>query len=116
MENHIFNFINAHYLFDNSDDIDTIAQEMPENSVALFWVNDSSTFGSEIRGQIKENVYGYLFVVRPNYEGDGGVRTVYFILVSYTLTGIYLRSHTNINNTGWSPYWKKITMTNIGVE
>ncbi len=81
---------------------------LPSGSVITLWVNDKTTFGTEIRNGIKTaypniNFYGYITMQRTI---DGA--TIYMYARSYENCDMYINRYTTVNSLGWQSQWRKV--------
>lgn len=81
--------------------------KLPAGSLLEFWINNNTTYGSEISEAIQHvsgNVfYGYCFIYRTL---DG--RTRFIKCIRYNDWSAYVNLYTEINSVGWMSNWKKV--------
>ena len=90
----------------DNDDLDDLISKLPKSCTTRLWVNDSTTYGSQVRDEIGVNIYGHMFL-HKTYDTD----TVYILLFSYQGDRIYFRTYTTVNDYGWSSNWRSINLT-----
>lgn len=81
--------------------------KLPAGSLLEFWINNNTTYGSEISEAIQHvsgNVfYGYCFIYRTL---DG--KTRFIKCIRYNDWSAYVNLYTEINSVGWMSNWKKV--------
>ena len=112
MKNHFFQSV---YITDlgitDTDNLDDIISKLPNSCTLRLWVNDSTTYGSQVRNEIGTNVYGHMFL-HKTYDTE----TIYILFFSYQGDKIYFKTYSSVNDYGWSSYWRSVNLTNVNVE
>ena len=110
MTNHYLNSVEASDIgLTSTDDLDDIVSKIPDNTTVKLWINDNTTYGSQVRDEIGINVYGYLYV----YSTDSATSVVHFILFSYQGNGVYFKTYTGVNDYGWSSSWINLSQPTL---
>lgn len=81
---------------------------LPAFSQVTVWINDNTSYGTEIRTQIKTaygvDVFGYLTVTKTT-------STVLFELTGYDRPLSYIQSYSAVNSVGWSSWMNNQEIT-----
>lgn len=116
----IQSYINSHWIESMSrmdygivetDTFEDIKDKLMEyDSIFTYaWISSNTTYGQELSSDIGlGQLYGHMFIFKTRDN-----QTLYFVLVSYTASYIFLRTYSITSSYGWSN-WKRITMTDIG--
>lgn len=75
---------------------------VPQNSICRLWINDNSTYGSEVRSALNalfhKSIYGYLTITRNQ-------NTRHLRIQAYDTLDTYETTYTEINDAGWYRTW-----------
>lgn len=81
---------------------------IPKNTIVKLWINDSTTYGIEMREEItskfKQDVYGYCTI-----DCIGDEKRI--SLKAYDNHECFTKLYTDINNIGWASEWNKTSGT-----